>query len=171
MLICLCVFGILVYDDLTLVTEDRNRDGKIDEWIHLNIFGEVQKYERDKSRDGKPDVIEYYRDGVIDWLRSDYDYDGFMELVAVYKDGKLQCMARDNNKDGKFDKVSFYRPKSEAPYITIVDDNGDGKWDRRRYLGFGWEALTPDAKMPTAAITTERDTTDYPMVSAEIGDK
>jgi len=156
----LIALGILVIPDLTTVTRDTNGDGKIDEWTHFNIWGQIVLFERDKNHDGKPEIYEYYKNGKIDLLRADYDNDGYFEATGFYKDGKLSVFVRDKNKDGKYDRVSYYDASSETPWLVLVDDNYDGVWDRRKYRDTSWEALTPDAKFLTNGDAPEKDISD-----------
>ncbi|HKC52852.1 MAG TPA: hypothetical protein VKF60_18830 [Myxococcota bacterium] len=105
-------------------TNDRNGDGRADEWIY-SANGRPVTDALDDDFDGRVDRIRHY-DAKGRLVSSDEDLngDGVMETTSLYEDGKLARRRTDSNGDGQADTWSFYN--GDELLRTEIDRNGDG---------------------------------------------
>jgi len=105
-------------------TQDRNGDGRPDEWVYT-ANGRPVTDALDDDFDGRVDRIRHY-DAKGRLVSSDEDLngDGVMETTSVYEGGQLARRRTDSNGDGQADTWSFYR--GDELLRTEIDKNGDG---------------------------------------------
>src|SRR5215468_9686103 len=91
--------------------EDRNGDGRPDEWRRYDGQGHLAQISVDSNFDGRSDVEEYYdSDGVLLRRESDRDFNGQIDLVEEF-DPSTHERARsvvDVDYDGLADLLVFF---------------------------------------------------------------
>ena len=89
---------VVVYENRVrrLLEEDRDRDGRMDQWTRYERRGDdevVARIERDTNGDGRADVFETYDtvrgEPVIAKREEDKNGDGQIDITSTYKNGKL----------------------------------------------------------------------------------
>jgi hypothetical protein len=148
-----------VYDKqtgrLNLLTFDRNKDGRIDTWCHMDgtrmtwaeldtdgdgkldrweYYGADQKLEKvgmSRANDGKVDAWAYSAaDGTIGRIEVSTARDGKANRTEFYEGGALARAEEDSDADGRIDKWETF---GEAGALTSVslDTQHRGTPDRR----------------------------------------
>ena len=109
--------------------EDRNGDGRPDEWRRYDRQGHLAQISVDSNFDGRSDVEEYYdSDGVLLRRESDRNFNGQIDLVEEF-DPATHERARsvvDSDYDGLADLLVFFhdgRPvlTKRAPEAPVRD--------------------------------------------------
>jgi len=126
---------------LRVVTEDRDRDGRPDRWLHYR-GREVVVKESDLNYDGKPDTrLEFStvtgRSGraVLEVRESrDTDHDGRTDTWKVIRDGVLVSKRLDKSGNGQVDYEQRYSASGRLRGVAY-DRSGDGRMDIARQLG------------------------------------
>lgn len=86
---------------------DLTFDGHFDARAHYDVdTGKIYLEERDTGHDGKPDVWEKYKDGVLESVKRDRNADDKPDVWEQYKDGKLVAILYDDNYDARVDRKS-----------------------------------------------------------------
>jgi len=126
---------------LRVVTEDRDRDGRPDRWLHYR-GREVVVKESDLNYDGRPDTrLEFStvtgRSGraVLEVRESrDTDHDGSPDTWKVIRDGVLVSKRLDKSGNGQVDYEQRYSASGRLTGVAY-DRSGDGRMDIARQLG------------------------------------
>ena len=107
---------------------DRDKDGKPEVWVHYEPYM-IQPKEGEKDAQPRPSSRP---------VRSEVDRDGngTPDLVRFMKEGKPEREQADLNLDGKPDAWVYYT-KEGAKDLMIMDKNHDGKPDAWFYYGQG----------------------------------
>jgi hypothetical protein len=106
------------------VANDRNGDGRPDEWIY-SANGRPVTDALDDDFDGRVDrILHYDSKGRLVSSDEDLNGDGVMETTSLYEDGMLVRRRTDSNGDGQADTWSFYN--GDELLRTEIDKNGDG---------------------------------------------
>jgi hypothetical protein len=94
-----------------LATEDRDGDGRPDVWRLYDARGRLVEIDIDTNRDGRPDVEEFYHDGVLFRRSSDRNFNGQVDLVEDF-DAETHQHVRsvvDVDYDGRADLLVLFR--------------------------------------------------------------
>jgi len=159
-----------VYDKQTgrlqLLTFDRNKDGRLDTWCHMDGT-RVVRVELDQDGDGRLDRWEYYgadrklekvgmsraRDGKVDaWAYSAADgsigridvstaRDGRVTRTEFYERGALARAQEDTDADGRVDKWETFGEGGALTSVSL-DTRHRGTPDRRLVYLPGGEVRT-----------------------------
>jgi len=135
---------------LTLLTHDRNGDGKVDTWGYMD-GSRVVRIEVDENGDGKIDRWEYHKDpktskdssgasgstgqaasgGDVTLERIDRatKFDGRISRREYFDNGALTRVEEDTDGDGKIDKWETYSAGTLA--MMAIDTKARGTPDRR----------------------------------------
>jgi hypothetical protein len=92
-------------------TEDRNGDGRPDVWRAYDRDGHVTRIAFDVNFDGRSDVQEQYRHGVLVRRDSDRNFDGRVDLEDEFDDvtGEQVRSVADADFDGTGDLLVLFR--------------------------------------------------------------
>jgi len=125
--------------------EDRNHDGKWDNWSYYDAHGELIRAEGDDNFDGKPDAYWKYKNGDLISFEKDTDFNGMPDEVCTYsneiiqqadikpnganystrrefyKSGVLTEEWRGGDPHGNFKEVIQYDPFSEPIRTNVFD--------------------------------------------------
>lgn len=125
---------------------DLDRDGKPE---LINFFRErssdrvLVKKELDLNRDGRMDLISYFdNDGVLTKEEMDGDYDGQFDWTDHYRDGVRVMSEYDTEADGKPNVFKYYQ--TEEGKTTISRKERDSTGDGN--IDF-WEKFDKDGKV------------------------
>ena len=131
-IIAVLILMVLLIQYKWVAENDRNGDGKVDEWTRFSLSGEPIEFKRDKDFDGRIDYIENYEQGKIKFVEIDFNYDGFFETTATYHIAtqKLIKLEKDTNKDGWPERRTLYDEISGLPIVTEIDTDSDRKYDK-----------------------------------------
>jgi hypothetical protein len=66
---------------------DQNGDGRPDLWRRYDDHGRLTEIDRDTNFDGSPDILEYFRSGVLVRRESDRNFNGQTDLVEEFDPG------------------------------------------------------------------------------------
>ena len=89
---------------------DTNSDGETDTWITTDSGGKTVKREEDRSLDGRPDFIAFFKDGVLTRVdERDPQTDCLILRQWVRKDGTVTAEEKDTTRDCKSDTWNYYR--------------------------------------------------------------
>jgi len=132
---------------LRIVTEDRDRDGRPDRWLHYR-GREVVIKESDLNYDGKPDTrLEFGtargRSGrAVSEIREsrDTDYDGKTDLWKTFRDGDLISKRLDKSGNGQVDYEERFAASGRMTGVAY-DRSGDGRMDIARQLGLRGQTI------------------------------
>ena len=125
------VLALLMYQYKWVAENDKNGDGRVDEWLRFNLKKEKVEFRRDKNYDGEVDYIEKYKDGRLVNILVDFDYNGTFEIVSHYDptNEKLTLLERDTNGDGVTDRKTIYEKGTGLPLKLVIDTDFDGEFD------------------------------------------
>jgi len=117
---------------LTQLTYDANKNGKIDTWTDMDGAKPLQS-RIDSDEDGTIDRWEYYGEkGVLEKVGYSRQKNGRVDAWAFSgPDGKVVRVETedDTNDDGRADKWETFVDGEVR--ISAMDENGDGRPDRR----------------------------------------
>jgi hypothetical protein len=151
-------------DRLTLVvnahpqctTLDFNFDGVTDVWVYFDERGLVRRRESDFDRDGSPDEVSTYRDGVLAEQRRVTLRVGKLDTWHYYSAGKLTRTERDANGDDYIDQWWEYPDARGAECPLIHSDvDGDGQPDPGATVDVCRDHSVSSAVAPSAAPADE----------------
>ena len=130
-------------DRLTSGHDDRNFDGRIDEWFFYDDNGQMARSESDCNYDGRPDVWFTYRDGRAMIAREDNDFNGKADQITTYTHGlPVRTEVRPNESPVVLRLFLF---RFGVLYEERVDPDQDGDFDYKvLYDPFG----SPSERMP-----------------------
>ena len=126
------ILGLLLFQYIWNSQNDKNGDGKADEWMRFNLKGQKVEFRRDKNFDEKVDYIEYYRKGRINKIRVDFNYDGYFETTGFYSDKAeiLLKLERDTDMDGRADRRTIFDETTGTALRVEIDTYSDGIFDK-----------------------------------------
>ncbi len=125
--------------------EDRNHDGKWDDWSYYDAHGELTRAEEDNNFDGKPDADFKYKNGDLVSFEKDTDFNGtpdefctyknhiikqmdmkpngsnYSTVRQIYKNGVLTEEWRGGDSNGNFKVVVHYDPYNEPVSTNVFD--------------------------------------------------
>jgi hypothetical protein len=109
---------------------DLNLDGQIDTFIYYDTAGRERRREADFDRDGRPDEIAHFQDGMLVLKERETNYDDKLDTWDHYEGGRLVKRERDSDGDGLVDQWwSFQDPAHPECAVVASDRNVDGKPD------------------------------------------
>lgn len=109
---------------------DLNFDGAIDAFIYYDEKGRERRRESDFDRDGRPDEIDHYENGVLVRKDRETNFDNKLDTWDFFEGGRLVRRERDSDGDGSIDQWwTFNNPQNPKCAIVTTDHNGDGKPD------------------------------------------
>lgn len=122
------IFVVLVVQYKWVSENDKDGDGKVDEWMRFNIRGQKVEFRRDKNHDGIVDYIEKFKNDRLISVDVDFNYDGVFETKSQFnpKTETITVLERDTNNDGKPDRRTLYKKTNGVPVKTEVDTDHDG---------------------------------------------
>src|SRR5262245_33123055 len=134
---------------LTLLTSDRNGDGKVDTWGYMD-GSRVVRIESDENGDGTIDRWEYHKDP-----KSSSDANGSTDRTASGGDVTLERIDRATKFDGRISRREYF----ENGALTRVeeDTDGDGKIDK-------WETYSAGTLTLMATDSKARGTPDRRLI-------
>jgi hypothetical protein len=109
---------------------DLNLDGAIDAFIYYDAQGRERRRESDFDRDGRPDEISIYENGVITLKMRETNFDNKLDTWDHYQNAVLTSRERDTDGDGIIDQWwQFNNPQNAKCALVSSDRNADGKPD------------------------------------------
>lgn len=131
-ILAVLILIILLAQYKWVAQNDKNGDGKVDEWSRFSLSGQPIEFKRDKDFDGRVDYIEKYEKGILAYVQIDYDYDGYFETKGTYNitTEKLVKLERDSNKDGWPERQTLYDANTGLPIVTEIDTDNDRSYDK-----------------------------------------
>ena len=111
---------------------DRNHDGKIDEWSFYDAEGRTVRAESDQNFDGKADVWYAYQKAEIVTEKRDTDFNGLVDDVTTFANG----IATRVNYAPNESRIVTRREILKDSVLTEewVDENRDGVFDYKILL-------------------------------------
>ena len=129
---------------LEQLTSDRNADGKVDTWAHMDGT-RLLRIEVDRNHDGKPDRFEHYVQGTAAAgpdsrppLERVDQADGPTDRITrreFYSAGEVERVEEDTDSDGRMDKWEHYE-RGELVRMDL-DLKGLGVADQRLHYQAG----------------------------------
>jgi hypothetical protein len=114
---------------ITSSRDDRNFDGRIDQWTVFDDKGQWKRNEVDQNFDGRPDGWMIFRNGLEETLTEDTDFNGKVDWTTTYAYGvPVRSEARPNESKAVL-RTLLYR--SGVLDEERVDEDQDGKFDYR----------------------------------------
>lgn len=135
-------------DGSAILVEDRGKGARQTTWFDAR--GTMIKVEKDKDRDGRPEITWYYERGVLQKVVKSRG-------TWFYKDGQMVHADIDTDRDGRIDRKEYYRQghldraeelspsgkvrcawtfdTSGRPLRAEEDANGDGRREITRIYG------------------------------------
>lgn len=94
-----------------LRAEDRDGDGRPDVWRIYDQQGQLVEIDLDTNRDGRPDVQEHYRHGVLVRRESDRNFNGQIDLVEEFGSPGVEPVREliDVDYDGSADLLILFQ--------------------------------------------------------------
>lgn len=131
-ILCGIVLGFLALQYKWVSQNDRNQDGKADEWMRFTLTGDRLEFKKDKNFDGVVDYIEHYKNDNLTSIEVDFNYNGFFETTGRYDltTEVMVLLERDTNEDGKTDRRTIFDTKTGSPLRVEVDTDNDGTFDQ-----------------------------------------
>jgi hypothetical protein len=113
---------------------DENENGRIDRWEYYPANaggGKVppQRIERSITDDGRVTRREFFEGTEMTRVEEDTDGNGVVDKWESYRDGALSTLSLDENGDGKADRRLVYGPDGSLDHIE-VDADGSGQFRR-----------------------------------------
>jgi len=109
---------------------DLNFDGAVDVYIFYDDKGAERRREADFDRDGRPDQISMFKNGVLVEHDRETNYDDKIDTWDYYQGGVLSRRERDSDGDAIIDQWwQFYDPAQPKCATVATDRNADGKPD------------------------------------------
>src|SRR6478752_555551 len=112
-------------------TEDRNGDGRPDEWRRYDQAGHLAQVSVDSNFDGRSDVEEYYdAEGVLIRRESDRNFNGQVDLIEEFDPTTHQHAESvvDVDYDGRADLLVLFRDgrpvfskRAPEPAVRVAD--------------------------------------------------
>ncbi len=130
---------------------DRNHDGQPDLWCYYDAQHRPVRIELDTNFDGRPDEIEYFRDGHLVERDLDRNFDQQIDLVETFGAGETPVRTvADVDFDGRADLLVLFR--DGQPVLTEWRNDGPPPVARavRAQATTTLRASDPDALRPLA---------------------
>jgi len=108
------------YNKSHLIEEDRNGDGRPDEWLRYKN-GRISQIDADDNFDGKVDRWATYSNDFDSVVKQDSNFDGKPDIKWVYVRGVLSQVRRDLDFNGVFDGIT--QCKNGQPFIEEIRPN------------------------------------------------
>jgi hypothetical protein len=109
---------------------DLNFDGAVDAYVYYDAQGRERRRESDFDRDGRPDEIAFYENGVLVRKERETNFDNKIDTWDFFENGRLVRRERDSDGDGVIDQWwTFNNPTNPKCAVVATDRNADGKPD------------------------------------------
>jgi hypothetical protein len=131
---------------------DPNFDGVKDAYIYFDESGKIRRREADFDRDGIPDEVAVFDNGVIVSKELETNFDSKLDTWETYAGGRLAKTERDSDGDGIIDEWwEFNRPEDPSCAIVVRDRNADGKPDPNSEVDLCGEGYKPPSAADVAS--------------------
>ncbi len=130
-------------DERRMIEEDTDGDGIPDRIAHLDLDGKLLRLEIDRNHDGRMDMFQYYKKGMLFCLERDVDGDGRVDERDTLESGNRTRHEKLDG-DGRVLSVICF-DDHERPIRWQQDTTGEGRIDTIYHNGEGkLELITYD---------------------------